>query len=332
MWNLLLSGAFFTAGSAGRPEEKRVASGLMTVLSPEEMFTKNYRGDNNGEPPPGGGLMKRLLCWGILLLIVFLAGRAFLFAQNNWLVVTRQTITVPSLPESREGFTIVHLSDLHGQMFGSEQSYLLRLIKQEQPDIVVCTGDMVDSNTYNPEPLFALLDGLAGLPVYYVPGNHEIAAGSWDDLAAALRRKGVVVLDDDSRMLEAGAGLRLAGITDPGVRGRDEDGVVERLSAALAERKEGEFTVLLAHRPEHFALYAAAGADLTLSGHAHGGQVILPGIGGLVAPGQGFFPEYYAGMYSRGAAALIVSRGLGNSVVKQRLFNRPEIVVITMRP
>lgn len=276
--------------------------------------------------------MRYLLRGAAFLLGLYLTGRVFLFSQNNWLVVTNQAITVPSLPDELSGLKIVHLSDLHGQMFGSEQSYLLQQITGQRPDIVVCTGDMVDANTYDPRPLFALLDGLAGLPVFYVPGNHEMAAGRWEELAAALRRREVVVLSDTARPFSKdGRTLRLAGITDPGARSNQEEWLTRRLTAAMSGRKEGEFTVLLAHRPEYFPLYAAAGADLILSGHAHGGQVIIPFAGGLIAPGQGLFPAYYAGAYRRAGAVLVVSRGLGNSVVKQRLFNRPEVVAVTLR-
>jgi len=276
--------------------------------------------------------MERFLRAVAALVLLYLAGRTFLYSQNNWLTVTHQEIISPNLPDEFAGFTIVHLSDLHGQTFGPGQSYLLRQITGQQPDIVVCTGDMVDANTYDPQPLFALLDGLAGLPVYYVSGNHEMAEGRWTELSVALRQKGVKVLTNSGLALERdGQTLRLAGLDDPSVRRDTETWLAERLAAVLATGEEGEYTILLAHRPEYFSLYAAAGADLTLSGHAHGGQVIIPFVGGLIAPGQGYFPEYYAGVYQRGEAALVVSRGLGNSVVKQRLFNRPEVVVITLR-
>ena len=91
------------------------------------------------------------------------------------------------------------------------------------------------------------------------------------------------------------------------------------------------YTVLLSHRPELFAVYAEQGIDLVFSGHAHGGQFRLPILGGLIAPNQGLFPQFDAGQFTSGQTAMLVSRGIGNSVIPIRINNRPQIVVAELR-
>ena len=95
--------------------------------------------------------------------------------------------------------------------------------------------------------------------------------------------------------------------------------------------QETAYAILLSHRPELFETYAACGVDLVLSGHAHGGQFRLPFIGGLIAPNQGLFPKYDAGLFTDGNTNMIVSRGIGNSIIPIRFNNRPEIVLLELR-
>ena len=105
----------------------------------------------------------------------------------------------------------------------------------------------------------------------------------------------------------------------------------QAFSQALSDLASDAFTVLLSHRPEFFDLYVQQGFPLVLSGHAHGGQIRLPFLGGILAPGQGFFPEYDSGLYTDETTSMVVSRGLGNSVFPFRLNNPPEIIIITLK-
>ncbi len=269
------------------------------------------------------------------LLNLALAGlilAVFLYSQNNWLRITRITLYPGGLPAEFAGLKIVQVADLHTKEFGPGQAGLLRAIRAEEPDLVVFTGDIIDSQTTDFRPVMDLMEGLAAYPRYYVAGNHELGSGRWSELSRELKARQVQILDRTSQRIEWGAAsIRIVGIPDPFVGSDTLQARVERyLGTALRGINRAEYTILLAHRPEHLASYAAAGADLVFSGHAHGGQVIIPWVGGLIAPGQGLFPQYYAGVYPQDKTTLVVSRGLGNSVVKQRLFNRPDLVVVTL--
>ena len=248
----------------------------------------------------------------------------FCWRQNNALTVSRYEYASPKVGEALEGFTIVQLSDLHNHSFGSGQERLLEGVEELEPDLVVLTGDLVDRRRTDLEPALALARGLAQRwPVYYVTGNHEwgLSPAQRRSLLSGLEEAGVTVLED--RGARAAEGLWLMGLSDRSRKG-------EALSR-LAEGHGEELTVLLSHQPQYLDGYAAAGADLVFSGHAHGGQIRLPLLGGLYAPGQGFFPELTQGVHTRGETTLVVSRGLGNSAFPLRLFNRPEIVAVTLR-
>ena len=145
------------------------------------------------------------------------------------------------------------------------------------------------------------------------------------DAAALLTDAGVTVLRNASVRIRNGVeSIRLIGVDDPSFGGE------ANLDATLEALSSDDFTVLLAHRPEGIDEYAKWGIDLVLSGHAHGGQIRIPGIGGVYAPGQGFFPKYTSGEYAVGDTTMIVSRGLGNSVLPLRVNDRPEIVIVTL--
>ena len=195
------------------------------------------------------------------------------------------------------------------------------------------TGDLLDRRRGGTKAGLELLERLAKTaPVYYVTGNHEGWAGNFDRLRPQLEKRQVQVLSNThDRFCRGKDKIYILGIDDPAIQSkfyRQSELVTTELQAAL-EGTDG-FTILLAHRPELIETYSQFGIDLVFSGHAHGGQIRLPFIGGLVAPGQGFLPRYTAGLYTHGSSVLAVSRGLGNSLFPQRLFNRPEIVVVTL--
>lgn len=235
-------------------------------------------------------------------------------------------------------FTIAQVSDLHNAEFGGGNRELLAILEEAEPDLIAITGDLIDSRRTDPAPALAFLEGAVELaPVCYVTGNHEFRAyDAYQDLKSQMEELGVIVLENESMVLEE-VPLRVIGLDDPsfGVRSDPSatpEQILQGALTALAPQagEEDLRTVLLAHRPEYVELYAQHGADLVLSGHAHGGQVRLPGVGGLYAPGQGFLPEYTSGLYQIGETSLVVSRGLGNSLFPLRVNNRPEVVLVEL--
>ncbi len=258
---------------------------------------------------------------GLALLILFC------WWQNNGLTVGRYEYRAPAVSKDLDGYTIVHLSDLHSQRFGAGQSGLLKLAEGLEPDLILLTGDLVDRNRTRLTPALELAEGAAKLaPVFYVTGNHEwsISNREREELLDGLSRAGAVLLDDRWTVLDVGESrLVLAGLSDQSLR--------NSTAGTLMEGVPEELTILLAHEPQFFTWYASAGADLVFSGHAHGGQIRLPLVGGLYAPGQGFLPRLTQGLYEVGDTAMVVSRGLGNSTFPLRVFNRPEVAVLTLR-
>ncbi len=254
---------------------------------------------------------------------------------NTALTVTPVEVFGDRLPRSFDGYRIVQLSDLHDARFGAQNERLIERVAAQQPSAIVLTGDMIDSRRTKVEPTVALAKRLVELaPVYYVTGNHEARIPeAAQALLDGLTRAGVTVLRSEAVDLqEGGESIRLIGLDDLGVYCQALSAAKEALKRDLSTLAEGSgYALVLSHRPELIDLYAECGADLVLCGHAHGGQVRLPFIGGLYAPGQGFFPAWDAGLYEMGGTQMFVSRGLGNSSFPLRVNNRPEIVAITLR-
>ena len=172
-------------------------------------------------------------------------------------------------------------------------------------------------------------------PIYYVSGNHEAWSGKYDQIKQSLKDAGVLILDDTSlELLKGENSIQLLGLSDPDfLTSNYLDGTnTKKLELQLKQwSNDINYKILLSHRPELFSLYIENNIDLIFSGHAHGGQIRLPFLGGLIAPDQGFFPKYTSGPYKNGNTTMFVSRGLGNSIFPFRVFNRPEIVVVTLK-
>ncbi|GKU76316.1 metallophosphoesterase [Paenibacillus sp. L3-i20] len=267
------------------------------------------------------------------IVVVFL----FLHFENNAIGVTNFKISTNKLPSGAESFKIVQLSDLQSKQFGKNQKPLLEKVDRLDPDIIVVTGDLVDGNHYDEEASLSMMLGVAEIaPVYFIVGNHEFAVPSYPMLEKKLIDAGVIVLRNAHEVIPLGDGvIRLIGVDDP-MFNQEKDGDVDKIEAHLDEAIEGlghpeAYTVLLSHRPELFDVYAQYNMDLSLTGHAHGGQIRIPFVGGMFAPGQGWWPKYFEGIHESGQSSMIVSRGLGNSSFSQRLFNRPEIVVVELK-
>ena len=291
-----------------------------------------YRGPGRNRP---GRMRRRLLIW-LLLLSALAVGGVFWLRWQCWgVTVTHTEAELSGLPAEFDGYKIVHLSDLHGHEYGEGSSGLLARVAGEKPDLIVITGDLVDQESQM-QMVTALAKGLAAIaPAFYVTGNHEWGLGTArvKELKNLLSRCGVTVLSNQYELLERnGAQIVLAGVDDP--NGYADQTTPEELYARIGAGDPGLFTLLLAHRNDRFAQYAAAGYDFVLSGHGHGGIVRLPFAGGLMGTDRQLFPEWTSGTYTLGGSTLFVSRGLGNNTVPFkgfRLFNRPELAVVTLR-
>jgi predicted MPP superfamily phosphohydrolase len=275
----------------------------------------------------------------ILSIIIVICG--FVHFNNNFLVTTKITVNSEKLPEEFQGYKIVQISDLHSKSFGNNQKVLISKIKKVQPDIIVVTGDIVDQKRYNEKTSMEFIhEAIKIAPIYYCTGNHEAWSGRFEQyLEKKLKAEGVKLLRNQNDVIDkAGAKIYILGVDDPDFNKEldskiyNGDSIIgKEILKASSNISSNSYKVLLSHRPETFEVYEKSGVDLVLSGHAHGGQIRLPFMGGLVAPNQGLFPRYTAGKYQSGNTAMVVSRGLGNSIIPLRVFNLPEIVVITLQ-
>ena len=268
----------------------------------------------------------------IVIIVIFII---FCIWQNNHIVISRFDYSTSMVPNEFNGFTIVHISDLHNKSFGKNQEYLLKKIRLISPDIIVVTGDLIDRRRYDLVTALLFIEGAMEIaPVYYVSGNHEAWSGEYDNIRKELTDYGVVVLDDTKvEMVMNHSKIEILGLSDPAFLTssysdeRNTSNLEEHLSQ-LADHNI--FQILLSHRPELMEIYTRENIDMIFSGHAHGGQFRIPGIGGIVAPDQGFFPKYTSGSHNIDQSTMYVSRGLGNSLVPIRIFNRPEIISVTL--
>lgn len=270
----------------------------------------------------------RILVLGILLLL------GWVLWANTALTMSHYTVTDPEIPDAFDDFRILQISDLHNASFGENNEKLLQMMAEAAPDIIVLTGDLVDSRNTDIDIGIRFAEAAAQIaPTYYVSGNHEARIREYGTLKAGLKAAGVVLLENEQLTLERkGEQIILMGVDDPSFGAAyllgSEASVV---ASELDKLKSDGYTVLLSHRPELFRIYTEYGINLVFTGHAHGGQFRLPFVGGLVAPGQGFFPEYDAGLFTQQDTNMVVSRGLGNSIIPLRFNNRPEIVIVTLK-
>ena len=271
----------------------------------------------------------------IVSVLIILAIGIWILWSNTTLEVNEYEIVSDRIPQGFDGFRIAQVSDLHNKDFGEGYGQLLTLLSQINPDIIVVTGDLIDSRETDLDVAleFAWQAGKIAR-VYYVSGNHEARVPEYEDLKIGLVKAGVVILENQKvQITREGESITLMGIDDPSFQEDylfgDSESVARQAIENLQNESDG-YTVLLSHRPELFDLYVDTGMDLVFSGHAHGGQFRLPFVGGLVAPNQGFIPKYDAGQFAQENTTMIVSRGVGNSIIPIRVNNRPEIVVATL--
>ncbi|WP_198031365.1 metallophosphoesterase [Jeotgalibaca sp. PTS2502] len=235
----------------------------------------------------------------LTLLVVF--GTIIVYG-NFTIGTTRYKITSNRLPVTFKEYKIAQISDLHNSEFGQGNSKIINILKKENPNIIVITGDLVDSSNTDIDIAIKFIQQAAKIaPCYYVTGNHEAWIGDlYDELEEQLVDADVTVLHDEMITLSNGKdSIQLVGLDDPDFTDRATYVQESILDAKLHNigLEEG-FKLLLSHRPEAYEVYVTQDIDLVLSGHAHGGQFRIPFIGGVIAPNQGFFPKYDAGEYN----------------------------------
>lgn len=248
---------------------------------------------------------------GFILLLA-----CFCLYSNRALKITRINIKIEGAPRIK----ILHLSDLHGASFGKRNSRLVKAAAAFSPDVTAFTGDII--HKYRPRDISVACDLVSDLsaiaPFFYISGNHEMRFKRYRELKKSLAESGAVILDDTCK--------QAFGYTFAGLNGaNNSNGTLEKITPRTSPK------ILLAHQPQYFGKYAAAGYNLILCGHAHGGQWRIPFTRvGLYAPGQGMFPKYCSGVHVKDGSTMIISRGLGNSEFPLRLFNRPQVIEITI--
>lgn len=254
--------------------------------------------------------------------------------------VSHYIIKSKKLPSKFDGLRIAHLSDLHNEVYGERNACLLSLIDEQKPDIVLITGDMISHDQHNMHEYIDLCRNLAKkYVVYYVNGNHELSdltKCEFKTVAVMLKQAGVICLDNKITTLVCEEqSIALAGLCYDmeyykGVRGNRRAHSVftkKKMTDYLGNAPKDEYTILLAHNPLDFDVYAEWGADLSLGGHIHGGLIRLPIVKGILSPEMKFMPKYKEGVYDKNGKKLVVSRGLGSV----RIFNRAELVTVELK-
>ena len=276
--------------------------------------------------------MKKKYIVMISIMIVLSMLVVCVVCHNKDLEINKFNVKSKYIPTEFDNFRIVQVSDLHNAEFGKNNEKLLAMLKQTDADIIVITGDLIDSRNTKVDVAVSFAEKATKIaPTYYINGNHEARVPEeYERLKQGLDEAGVTILENDSIDITIGdKAIMLIGINDSSFRMElVDDTMMQNVSHQLMSvvPDNDNYKILLTHKPHYFDAYATQ-VDLVLSGHAHGGQFRIPFVGGLVAPGQGFFPEYYEGSYIKDNTEMIVSRGIGNSIIPFRINNKPEIVV-----
>ena len=269
--------------------------------------------------------IKKIVIFAVILAVVL----GFWHYENNTIQTEVFSVASKRLPAAFDGFRLAVISDLHGRSFGEDNADLIAAVQAANPDLIALIGDIADERT-DLSILTPLCEGLVDIaPCFYVTGNHEWALDSLSAALEPIKAAGVTVLANEYRTLTLeGQTIILAGVHDP--CGPYDMTTHAELTAQIRETYPENYMIVLNHRNEDLAEWAALGADLVLSGHGHGGVIRLPGIGGLVGTDRSLFPDFTAGLYTQDGTTMAVSRGLGFSGVPFRLFNRPELMVIDL--
>ena len=256
--------------------------------------------------------------------------------QNKKLKVRKTTLKFDKLPQAFDNFKIAQVSDIHCDKVGHSDLSFINKIKNFNPDMIVITGDILDSYNNNMDIAYNILSQLAIVaPCYFVSGNHELRLPEeYEQLINRMKKLNITHLHNSKLFItKNNESINLVGVEDYNFF-KNEDKLNHRANfiKTLEELySPNHFNILLSHRPEKFPIYADIKYDLIFSGHAHGGQWRIPFVGGIFSPSQGFFPKYTNGNYVLKDSTLIVSQGLGNSSFPIRINNRIELVLATLK-
>ena len=275
-----------------------------------------------------GKTQRKILALLLACILVIIA----LFAFNTKMKIQNYSLESEKLTAP---VRIVLITDLHSCSYGKGQRELIDAIHAQKPDIILLGGDICDDKLPHRNTDLVLRAIADKYPCYYVTGNHEYWSREIEKILKIFESYNVPVLEGSFDTIDVrGQKLNICGISDPDIlKYTDKNySITEQLKDAAVASENGNYSILLAHRPELIDSYLNYDFDLILAGHAHGGQWRLPGIiNGLFAPNQGFFPRYAGGKYRFEDSYMIVSRGLARESTRiPRIFNRPELVVIDL--
>lgn len=267
----------------------------------------------------------------LAILITFMI---LLYIENNSLEKSNYFYYLKKIPLSFEGFKILQISDLHNKTFGKDNKKLIKLIDDENPDVVVVTGDIYYSYTEKIENSLKFLEDISKkYTVYFVSGNHEYRDKDWEIHKKIIENFGVRILDNKVDIIRKNdEEIYIYGLKDPAFYHKSVrmDIFEDELKSLKNTMDELKFGILLSHRPDKIDIYARNNVDLAFTGHAHGGQIRILGKG-ILSPAEGFFPKYTAGIHKKGNTTVIISRGLGRTIFTSRLFNKPEVVITRLK-
>lgn len=264
--------------------------------------------------------MKKRICLAVVLVAVLVLV-VWTCVSNSALELNVITVQEETLPADFDGFRIAHISDFHSA--GNMADKVVSMLQEAKPDIICITGDLIDSRDKNVDVALSLVERIAGIAqCYFVAGNHEylISPQLRDTLLEGMAELGVIlVIDGDEKIKIDDSEIAIVG------NHKSEKEMIPYLSTF-----EG-YKILMSHYPEDYKYFIAGEYDLVLTGHTHGGQFRLPFIGGVYAPGQGIFPKYDAGLFTKGCLDMVVNRGIGNSTIPFRFNNCPEVILVELK-
>lgn len=267
-----------------------------------------------------------------IFLVVFLIR---IYIDNNVFEISYIDFVDLEIPNSFNNIKILQISDLHNKSYGKENVTLLKAIDKITPDYIFLTGDMLSSKDTYFSTFYNLVSKIGPkYECYYIVGNHELDFSNeqLENLYATLESYEIKVLDNEKvELLKGNEKINLYGMWYNPKYYMQEDFKLDIMEKIMKKAEENAFNILLTHNPDDFEIYANWGADLTFSGHVHGGMIRIPFIGGIISPDRTLLPEYDAGIYEYDDSNLIVSRGMSRGTTGIRLFNQPELVVVNLK-
>lgn len=270
----------------------------------------------------------------ILVIVIIVVLSFYLYLENTELVVSKFYISDSEISNDFNNYKIIQISDFHNTRSKKLVDNIVKEIEKQKPNIIVLTGDFIDSRKTDISGAIKFIKRINSIAsIYFITGNHESKSEEYLKLRDELLKNKVIILDNMVEILSVnGSKINLIGINDPRMGNGSSRLDVKRADDELKkiEYDCDNYSILLSHRSEIFDIYVDNDIDLVLTGHAHGGQVIIPFVGGVIAPNQGWFPKYTNGIYVKNETTMIVSRGIGNSIIPFRINNRPELVVIEL--